>query len=75
MHPDLVGSSSLQLKFHIRMLTETFQHPVMGDGFFSIPYMTGHFFPVSGVPSHRCAYRAGVFPDHACDNAPVTPGN
>ena len=71
MDTDLMGSASLQHAFNIGILAETFQHPVMGNGFFSIFFINGHLFPVCRMTADGCVDSSLILFQHAMDDCPV----
>lgn len=71
VNADLVGSSRFQPTFNVGGISEAFQNPIMGDRFFSVFVVNGHFFSVNRVAANGSVNGSLVFFEVSCHNGAV----
>ena len=67
--------AGFQLAFNIRIISKAFQHTVMCDRRFSVPFINRHLFPVCRMAADCTAHGSLVLFQIPMDNCPVLSGN
>ena len=75
MDTNLMRPAGFQLAFNIRIISKAFQHTVMCDRRFSVPFINRHLFPVCRMAADCTAHGSLVLFQIPMDNCPVLSGN